>query len=578
MQHAAQPHVSIPARSFSLNLNSRAGAGAGAGASGTGGRGFGPNAARAAAAAAAATRNNNAKPNASSQTHPEPLDGDGDGDDAAEPNPYEDDVSKAPLSHGLPPGPSPLDPKVAVPFKTQPGRPPRRIEVERKKRLFAAQDVAALLRARGVDYARCWDGVDHQSGQRSHLPLDVFDDAELHYRGPEEWLQLAPRVPARALCFPPGTTAASAPASGRWLACEAVSYDAAARRYTVHFADAPSVPVQLPPVHVLFVTEDPFLFAARVARAHKLRREFEACIRYALYVDSMPIDEMQVLDSEQVNRIVHLAQSTPKLARFRQDVTALLQEVNINYARTMNKIIFDTTLADPTQRTLYSSLAPALPAIFNNSSSSGSSVPESGDGAQSQHLQVRRANASSAPASGVVKVPFHDFPNHFSDFCFHSVLTKAEALAALVKVNAECLKLQRMSLFNVAIPKPVRVEEFEQVQQSAALQLTNALKDRWVGALKACVTDSLRQVGKGWFNLGEQSLEVYSLSKLKKFMTVTTFLMQDSVRFLAQDSLAKYAAFLRRVCAYNVEITVRHSHSHQQNYYQTNNDDYILLS
>jgi hypothetical protein len=51
-------------------------------------------------------------------------------------------------------------------------------------------------------------------------------------------------------------------------------------------------------LHLLSInqSEDPQVFAKRVGVAHSQRRQFESHIRYSLYVDSMPIDEMQPLD------------------------------------------------------------------------------------------------------------------------------------------------------------------------------------------------------------------------------------------------------------------------------------------
>jgi dynein heavy chain len=47
-------------------------------------------------------------------------------------------------------------------------------------------------------------------------------------------------------------------------------------------------------------------------------------------------------------------------------------------------------------------------------------------------------------------------------------------------------------------------------------------------------------VGKGWFNLQETRMELYEVSKLKKFMNVVKFMMEDSLRFLVEDSLENY--------------------------------------
>jgi dynein heavy chain len=68
-----------------------------------------------------------------------------------------------------------------VPYKTEPGKTPRKIKIERKKRLFLEQDIAALLRNEGVDYSK-------KEFSEFHLPLEYFDDTSFDPRTPEEWL------------------------------------------------------------------------------------------------------------------------------------------------------------------------------------------------------------------------------------------------------------------------------------------------------------------------------------------------------------------------------------------------------
>ena len=46
-----------------------------------------------------------------------------------------------------------IEPKVIAPYETRPGQIPRKIEIERKKRLYANQKVEMLLAARGSDCA-----------------------------------------------------------------------------------------------------------------------------------------------------------------------------------------------------------------------------------------------------------------------------------------------------------------------------------------------------------------------------------------------------------------------------------------
>jgi dynein heavy chain len=303
------------------------------------------------------------------------------------------------------------------------------------------------LRKEGVDYSRYSVEQDHDSGKPSYLPLEIFDDTEYEGRRPSEWIALGtdPDVPIGT----PGSCAIEARAlrievddHARFVPCEVIGWDEEQRKFIVRWRTGGgpetdgrwkdiNAEARCYPVHVCFQADNPFVFAKRVANAHAARREFEANIRYALYVDSMPTDEIAPLDTEQVNRILQLALNTKKLKQNALDTTSLLNEVNIDYARTMNKIIFDVNLKDPAQAPLRQSLKLAT---------IGTDV-------------VVHNGMRESPYLGVVPVPFHDFPKHFSDFCFHSFYTKLEAINALVKVNGECLKLQKSNIFHTNITK-----------------------------------------------------------------------------------------------------------------------------
>ena len=102
----------------------------------------------------------------------------------------------------------------------------------------------------------------------------------------------------------------------------------------------------------------------------------------------------------------------------------------------------------------------------------------------------------------------------------------------------------------------VRLDEFEQMQQSAMSQLKAHLDETWIPLLKDCVRTSLQRVGKGWFNLEEQSAEVYQFSKLKKFMTRIKYMMEDALRKLARKSLEDYASLIKNAGNYDVVVQV----------------------
>jgi dynein heavy chain len=51
-------------------------------------------------------------------------------------------------------------------------------------------------------------------------------------------------------------------------------------------------------------------------------------------------------------------------------------------------------------------------------------------------------------------------------------------------------------------------------------------------------------VGKGWFNIHETSKETYEFGKLKKFLTLVNFMMQDTVLTMTKDSVREFVEFV----------------------------------
>ena len=100
---------------------------------------------------------------------------------------------------------------------------------------------------------------------------------------------------------------------------------------------------ELTRINLLFNAEDPRIFAQRVAKAHQERIYADSQIRYNFYIDNMPIQDLPELDTEQVNRIKKLSTEVQPLKKSEQSVdpSTILSEVQKDYQRTMNKIIFD---------------------------------------------------------------------------------------------------------------------------------------------------------------------------------------------------------------------------------------------
>lgn len=91
--------------------------------------------------------------------------------------------------------PAATQPKVMVPYDPRPGHPPRQVEIERRRRLYASEDVNELLKELGVDYDK-WtlklqgdDGETREVSLESKLSLQHFDNMEFEtFLTPQEWL------------------------------------------------------------------------------------------------------------------------------------------------------------------------------------------------------------------------------------------------------------------------------------------------------------------------------------------------------------------------------------------------------
>lgn len=238
-----------------------------------------------------------------------------------------------------------VDPKVCESYKTVPGRPPRRVQVERLRRRYEALDIAELLQAYGIDYS------DPTFEQDCCLPLDPFDDSEYDVRTPREWLELGIDengrflpLPALALLFEAG--------SGSWRRALVSDYDNRLQQFEVRWDEGGLERLgaeMLPRLRVLFAAEDPAIFAERCAAAHTARRHAEQMIRYNFYIDNMPTDDVQTLNVDQVERMLESVRRCRRDSEEDSDVpdaNGVLQEIQLDFARTMNRIVFDVHVLD----------------------------------------------------------------------------------------------------------------------------------------------------------------------------------------------------------------------------------------
>ncbi|XP_030840434.1 dynein heavy chain 1, axonemal isoform X1 [Strongylocentrotus purpuratus] len=450
-------------------------------------------------------------------------------------------------------------PKVQLPYFVPPGRCPRKIEIERRKRDYQSQDLEQLLEQVGAETSELMPkqiqgnlavklngaGGSNPAPFPPFLPLDIFTDMEFDCRTPEEWLHLGQEngcrkpIPGRALLpawdSPEELDPKDPSIEYEWFDVGMLTFDPETEHYLVQKTDlngrildkAGKVVVDggnngkvlspgqywVPRIRLMFAAEDPTSFAMAVGKAFHVRQHTEALLRYNLYVDCMPMEGVGELDPESLRRMVEWATGAPSLVSLDDYVHTLEKEVNIEFCRTMNRITFDRIVSKSPDTYAFVTLPELV-------------TPE-------------------IPETGMCPdVPSYPFDEQYDNFAFNSLLTREEAIFAVNKVRAECNKVSAMSLFHVPMTKYMRLEEFEQTQSQQSSQVQLFLKDTWITTLRAAIRTSLRDVGKGWFNLHESNWEVYQRSKLKKFMEMVKFCMQDSLRYLVQDSLVNFTQMI----------------------------------
>ena len=99
----------------------------------------------------------------------------------------------------------------------------------------------------------------------------------------------------------------------------------------------------LPRIHILFDEEDPIKFSKRVAHAHIQRTYADSLLKYNHYIENMPTQDGDEVNSEQTKRLEKLT-LTKHLEGL--DTTYLILEINRDFSKSMNKIIFDKYLEE----------------------------------------------------------------------------------------------------------------------------------------------------------------------------------------------------------------------------------------
>lgn len=282
-------------------------------------------------------------------------------------------------------------------------------------------------------------------------------------------------------------------------------------------------------IYILFDEEDPRAFSRRFKDAYSARIHADALIKYNYYIENMPTHQIPEIDNYQVNRILSMTQNTKSLrGKSSSDTTTLLNEINVDFAKTMNNIIFDKHLNDKGTELITGQLK----------------LPEK---------PPKKETAYFGMIS--IPVPDMDYPEKFLMFSCNTLQVNDEVIRAQQEIRKECNDVACKDIYNLSLTKTMKVEEFIQIQASSISQNSYYLKETWVNKIKEIIKTNFADSASGEkpsYNLLETNYDVYQRSKLKRFLTQTKFIMQDTLLDMTKKSVQRYVdsiiSFLPHEC------------------------------
>jgi dynein heavy chain len=181
-------------------------------------------------------------------------------------------------------------------------------------------------------------------------------------------------------------------------------------------------------VQLCFTPEDPAVYARRFAAAQAAGAAAEVALSYELTADSMPPDEAMQLTTEQINRVLGSALNSKRLQERLMDTSSLINEANLEHARTLNKVLLQALLAARDSR-------------CDDAAAAGQ-----GCAAAEALLPIHAppsAAGRAAPARATLDMPpGYNFREQLAEFAFKTLLTRPEVITALSKIRLESGKVR----------------------------------------------------------------------------------------------------------------------------------------
>ena len=360
--------------------------------------------------------------------------------------------------------------------------------------------------------------------ERNGLPLSSFDPGVMN----DVQLQKLPAAGQRGPKQDAVAVFFNEEGSGCWKPCVLLSRAKGHSRYEIEWQDTRRHQTVIR-LHLVTKSDNVEEIAHRLAAACRARRAAASFLRYNLYVDNMPFDGNPEMTDLQIHRISGSAMNTQRLSEMLNTATwdELLGEVTSEYARCINKIVFDEALKENDFRKMM------------------------------QHLELPTIEDKKAPAPylGTIVLPPYQYDKSSEQFRHATFNDLPEAILAMHNVRSECNKVLETQMFVTDLMKAMEVSEFHRIQSDQAKQSATMLKRSWIDSLKNAISEPLASISEGhYMYLGTKDKNAYEKGKLKRYLTTVNYVMENTLRLMTERTIQAYAEFISIVTAFEVNI------------------------
>ena len=192
----------------------------------------------------------------------------------------------------LRPGIAYINPKANEPHELIEGRPPRKVMVDRMRKVYGTINIETLLKQADIDFSM-------ENPLDSWLPLEFFEDKDLDIFTAEEWMEKAKdkENPERYLYIQGVGLHRDKEGHGTWKRVLINFYNEKTEKYEGVWDEEKEEkePCSLSKIYLLFDAENPFLFCKKVKLACEERESAESIIRYNSYIEFLSKDFIHLI-------------------------------------------------------------------------------------------------------------------------------------------------------------------------------------------------------------------------------------------------------------------------------------------